>query len=262
MSENKNCLNCNQTVAQHFCPNCGQKTNTHRITFQHFIIHDILHGVWHFERGILFTIKEAILRPGNAALDYIAGKRVRYYNVFYLTLLLIGLCTLLENYYDTLSHYYFNTRLKPLTDEVGASFNSFVTQYSKLIIFSFIPLFTINSFLLFRKKRLNFSEHFIIAGMVFLGVMIINTIGEILYFTEFFYYLDFISTTINYAIPIVILLYIIVNYYRTFSSDYKKINAFFRTLLFIVFLILEIAFLVILLLGFLSDWKFSMKLVY
>lgn len=79
-------MNCSEPVSKKFCPNCGQKTDTHRITFKHFILHDILHGVWHFERGILFTLKEAIIRPGNAALDYISGKRVRYYNVFYLIL--------------------------------------------------------------------------------------------------------------------------------------------------------------------------------
>ena len=89
--EHTYCLNCNFDVDNKFCPSCGQKTDTHRIVMKHFVMHDLLHGVWHLEKGILFTLKETIIRPGQAALDYINGKRVRYYNVFYLALLVIGL---------------------------------------------------------------------------------------------------------------------------------------------------------------------------
>ncbi|ESU25140.1 hypothetical protein FEDK69T_01070 [Flavobacterium enshiense DK69] len=48
-----NCLNCDTSLSGKFCSNCGQKTDTHRITFKHFIMHDVLHGVWHFESDIL-----------------------------------------------------------------------------------------------------------------------------------------------------------------------------------------------------------------
>ena len=68
------CLNCNFTIDNKFCPSCGQKTDTHRIVIKHFVMHDLLHGVWHLEKGILFTLKETITRPGQAALDYIKGK--------------------------------------------------------------------------------------------------------------------------------------------------------------------------------------------
>ena len=86
----KNCLNCEKEVTDKYCSGCGQKTDTHRISFKNFILHDILHGTFHIEKGILFTAKEALLRPGKAALDYIEGKRIKYYNVFYLVLITIG----------------------------------------------------------------------------------------------------------------------------------------------------------------------------
>src|SRR5690606_21269807 len=77
-----NCLNCGKQLTDKFCSGCGQKSDTHRISFKHFIAHDVLHGTFHIEKGILFTAKEALVRPGKAALDYIAGKRIKYYNVF------------------------------------------------------------------------------------------------------------------------------------------------------------------------------------
>src|SRR5690606_2344353 len=76
--------------------------DTHRITFKNFIFHDVLHGTFHIERGILFTTKQALIRPGKAALDYISGKRRRYYNVFYLILITIGLIIFLRHFNDVL----------------------------------------------------------------------------------------------------------------------------------------------------------------
>lgn len=69
----KYCLNCGKEVSDKYCSGCGQKTDTHRISFKNFIFHDVLHGTFHLERGIFFTAKESLLRPGKAALDYIAG---------------------------------------------------------------------------------------------------------------------------------------------------------------------------------------------
>ncbi|MBS1571605.1 MAG: DUF3667 domain-containing protein, partial [Bacteroidetes bacterium] len=87
----KKCLNCGSKVDNNYCSVCSQKTDTHRLTPKHFFYHDILHGIWHLDKGILFTLKEAVIRPGQASLDYINGKRIRYYNVFYLCLLLLGI---------------------------------------------------------------------------------------------------------------------------------------------------------------------------
>ena len=73
--EHAYCLNCGAKAQGNYCSNCGQKTDTHRIGIAHFLTHDVLHGVWHLEKGILFTLKAAVLRPGRAALDYISGRR-------------------------------------------------------------------------------------------------------------------------------------------------------------------------------------------
>ncbi len=98
----RNCLNCENELVGNYCYGCGQKADTHRITFRHFIFHDLLHGTFHFEKGMLFTGKQALLRPGRAALDYISGKRIRFYNVFYLILITIGLIIFLHHFYDVL----------------------------------------------------------------------------------------------------------------------------------------------------------------
>ena len=255
MSQDPNCLNCNENIIGKFCYNCGQKSDTHRITLKHFLFHDILHGVWHFEKGILFTIKEALTRPGQAALDYIAGKRIKYYNVFYLILILIGLNLFLSNHYDQMAHTYFGTVLEPTTNAKGKAIDDFIHNNSKLIIFSFVPLFAINSFILFGRKKLNFSEHFIIAGMVYLGVLLFTTTIEILAFLEFIKYINVITDYINLILVTGMIIYVIYSYYNAFKLEYSKISYTLRMTLFVSFLLLEILFLVILLLGFITKWK-------
>ena len=255
MSKNSNCLNCNAKLYDKFCSKCGQKSDTHRITLKHFLFHDILHGVWHVDKGILFTVKEAITRPGQAALDYISGKRIKYYNVFYLILILIGLNLFLSNHYDQMAHTYFGTVLEPTTNAKGKAIDDFIHNNSKLIIFSFVTLFAINSFILFGRKKLNFSEHFIIAGMVYLGVLLFTTTIEILAFLEFIKYINVITDYINLILVTGMVIYVIYSYYNAFKLEYSKISYTLRMTLFVSFLLLEILFLVILLLGFITKWK-------
>ncbi len=257
MSHTNTCLNCERTTSGNFCFNCGQKTDTHRITFKHFIFHYILHGVWHFEKGILFTINESLFRSGEAALDYISGKRIRYYNVFYLTLLISGLNIFLSHFYDTLAYKYLGVVEEIEENSRHKSLFTFLLDNAKIIILSFIPLFAINSFFIFNKKRLNFSEHFIIAGMIFLGVLTIVSIESIISFLDLVNYLDVISASISNSMLVIIVLFLIRNYYYTFNDCYSLLAISWRIALFFIVLIVEVFLFAIVLMGFLSNWNYG-----
>ena len=70
-----NCKNCNTETNSNFCSNCGQPTSLKRID-GHYIVHEIEH-VLHFERGILFTMRELITNPGQNIRDYLSENRSR-----------------------------------------------------------------------------------------------------------------------------------------------------------------------------------------
>jgi hypothetical protein len=160
------CLNCSTDAPGKFCANCGQKTGMHRITFVHFIAHDLVHGMFHLDRGIAFTMKEALIRPGKAALDYISGKRVRYYNVFYLSLILIGLAIVL--YSIGVAGVEFKGNDQGSQDVIDV-----MTGNAKLVVLCYVPLLAINARVLFWKLRLNLAEHFIVAGFTFVGMLLL-----------------------------------------------------------------------------------------
>lgn len=257
--ENRFCLNCDYETIGKYCHHCGQKTDTHRITAKHFFMHDVLHGVWHIEKGIFFTIKQALIRPGTAALEYISGKRIKYYNVFYLILLMIGFTILAKSTYDQMAVKYLGTTILPREEHSGKTLDQFISDYDKLLIFALVPLFALNSFIIFRRKKLNLSEHSIIAGMMFLGVITITFIGETLYLTNFIKNLDFILIFLGYAVPIIVFIYIVANYYRTFKQEYSIGSMFFRIILFLCLMFLEILIMTILVLGYVSNWTFNIS---
>lgn len=222
----------------------------------HFITHDFLHGLFHLEKGMLFTAKESLTRPGKAAIDYIEGKRIRYYNVFYFILILIGINLFLGNYYDQLAEIYLGESSEKMNNALGQKIDDFFTNYAKILIFSFVPLFGINSFFLFRKRNFNFSEHIIIAGITFLGILLITTFGRLISFLDITQNFDIISNIINGITGLAIFIFPIFSYYQTFKDYYKKMPFTFRILLFTLLILIELTGFLLVTVGFFSQWEF------
>lgn len=228
------CLNCGAQTAGKYCSNCGQKTHTHRITLKHFLAHDVIHGFWHLDRGILFTIKEAIVRPGQAGLDYIAGKRIRYYNVFYLSLLLIALHLVLWHLADTILG-------KAQTQENNSEIGQFMSQYVKVMTLTLVPLFAVNGWVIFKKLKLNLPEHFILGGITLVGILLIFLLFIPIYLLE-----HTVSSSLSYLkIPILLaMVWFPAWTYRTASrGKYSFLGFIWRAILLLFLLLLEMTFL-------------------
>ena len=237
------CLNCEETAERNYCSNCGQKTDTHRITLKHFLFHDIVHGVWHMEKGILFTLKQALFRPGKAAMAYIEGKRIRYYNIFYLILLLIGLGIFIESIYTaSLAKYVaYNTEdIIQHDSEIKKKSLEFFAKYAKLFLISAIPAYAFNSFILFNKRKLLYSEHLILFGMFFLGVIIITLIGNILFFAGFIKSISFLADWSNTIVPLLLFPYIVNGLYGAFGKDYTRVSFTIRAFIYFFLIIAEV----------------------
>lgn len=254
-----NCLNCEKPLTDQFCSGCGQKADTHRITFKHFIFHDILHGTFHIEKGILFTAKQALLRPGKAAIDYISGKRKRYYNVFYLILITTGLILFILHFFDELELLMGQKAAPkvPFTDEPSIKLDKIFSQ-SKIIIFLFVPFGALNSFLLFRRKKWNLAEHAILSGMILLGMLLLSAFGNLLFNLQLF--IPF-NAAFSFLLSKTILFFIIFHvgygYFNAFNTNYSRLGITYRIVLFYVLVALEMLLLLYIAIGFVTDWKFG-----
>ena len=70
------CVNCGAPLDGPFCRMCGQKAHIHR-NLRGFL-HDVVHGVFHFEGKAWRTLRMLVLHPGELTRRYAAGERKRF----------------------------------------------------------------------------------------------------------------------------------------------------------------------------------------
>lgn len=150
------CKNCHQIYKGHYCNNCGQPAETHKIN-GHFLWHDIQHGLFHFDQGVLYSFKQLFTRPGHSVREFIEGKRVKHFKP-------LSLVVLLATLYGVLYHY-FNIDLFPenvSSDMDYHKFNEWIATHFSWITIATIPVYTIGTFICFRKQGYNFVEFFVL----------------------------------------------------------------------------------------------------
>jgi hypothetical protein len=55
-----------------------------------------------------------------------------------------------------------------------------LSNNAKLILFGFVPLIAVNAFLIFKRLKINLAEHFIIAGINLLGILVLCLFANLL----------------------------------------------------------------------------------
>jgi hypothetical protein len=163
-----NCTNCDHEINLNYCPNCGQAAKLKRID-GHYIIHEIEH-VLHFEKGILYTIKELLTKPGENVRSFISENRSRLVKpiIFIIVTSLI---------YSVINHFYHIEKGYVNYDESSKSTTGLIFKwvqdhygYSNIIMGIFIAVWTK---LIFRKYGYNFFEILILLCFVMgIGMLI------------------------------------------------------------------------------------------
>ncbi len=77
------CLNCNHPldITDKYCPNCSQKNSNKRLTLRDFI-DEFLANFYAYDSKVKNTVISLFTKPGQAAKEFIAGKRLHYANPF------------------------------------------------------------------------------------------------------------------------------------------------------------------------------------
>lgn len=98
-----NCKNCETEIALKYCPNCGQPATLKRIDGK-YILHEIEH-VLHFDRGILYTIKELVINPGENIRNYLSHNRSRLVKPVIFIILTSLIYTLIVHFFHIEDEY-------------------------------------------------------------------------------------------------------------------------------------------------------------
>lgn len=224
MENPSNCLNCDRSISENFCPNCGQKANIHRYSLKHFVTHDLIHGIWHVDNGIFFTIKELFTRPGHSVREFINGKRVGYFSFVSLLLIILAM-----------THFFGEYALVSQADlmpeggkDAVSGLEEFAKKYPKTLLLLTIPLYSVFSFLWFRKAKLNLTEHFVLNSYKTVVESLMNLLFVLL---TIFYSNIYVLTIIFSLINILLLVYAFWFYKQFFSAyHYSKASLILRSL--------------------------------
>lgn len=220
------CLNCAAPVTHNYCPNCGQKSSTHRYSIKHFIEHDFVHGIWHVDKGILFTLKALFTRPGHSVREFIQGKRVPYFSFVTLILLILTASTLIAPY----THGSMSDLMPQGSKAAMSNAEKFISEHPKLILIITIPIYSLLSFLWFRKAKLNFSEHLVLNS----NRVIVELIMGLLFSVITIFYANSKTLLLFYfsAVTLFAFIYSIWFYYQFFSGfNYSKKALLLRSIL-------------------------------
>ena len=126
-----NCLNCGKLLkSKHrFCPKCGQSTKTRRFSIRE-VRKEMQKRVLHAEAGIVQLTRALALRPGLVALEYVEGKRKKYYSPLKYLTLSAAVSVFINEYFSLLDNMHANPN--PGTE--------IATRFFNLIILLSVPI--------------------------------------------------------------------------------------------------------------------------
>ena len=168
-----NCKNCNTELNSKFCPDCGQPKNLKRIDGK-YIIHEIEH-VLHFERGILFTIRELSTNPGQNIRKYLSENRSRLVKPIIFIIITSLIYTILNHLFHIEDGYVKYHEAKEETSSAVGNIVKWVQEhygYANIMMGIFIALWLK---LFFKKSNYNFFEILIMLCFVMgMGMLIFS----------------------------------------------------------------------------------------
>ncbi|MDP3452197.1 MAG: DUF3667 domain-containing protein [Bacteroidales bacterium] len=209
------CKNCETQFEGNYCPNCGQSVKDLDIPFK-ILIFDIMANMWAFDTRVLKTLKSVLFKPGEMALDYVAGKRARYMPPFrfyvfisFIFFLLLNLTTTRQfnekwsfqtgsdtvtiskgdsdnNLISITDSNSNNSTFKGFTKDINQNKEYYISRFFSILswsLFILMPLYAALFWVLFKKSQKHFLGHFIFAinqhaflFTIFILLLIINSI--------------------------------------------------------------------------------------
>ena len=171
-----NCKNCNTEISQNYCPNCGHPTKLKRIDGK-YILSEI-GSVLNFDKGILFTIRELLLRPGKSVKKFVSDDRNRLVKPVIFIIITSLIYSLINHFFHIEDSYVKFEETKQSTTGHIFKWVQDHYGYANIIMGIFIAFWTK---LFFRKYKYNFFEILILLCFVMGIGMLIYSIFALFY---------------------------------------------------------------------------------
>ncbi len=162
------CRNCSADAdgGHVFCGMCGQKLEFERLSL-HSIGHDLLHVFIHVDRSALTLARLLLVRPGTVALEYVRGRRKRYFGPFAFLFVVVAAASAAIAF----------TGFRVVTADWSNPVAEFLRGHWNILMFTEVPLLAGFSRLFDMRGAFNLAEHLVLAayatGMRVLSVLVL-----------------------------------------------------------------------------------------
>jgi hypothetical protein len=177
------CKNCAFEFEGKYCPDCGQKAKTKRITTKS-VLEEVRKSLVHYDQGFFFTMLQLLRRPGHTIREYLEGKRAMHVKpvkfllwttaLNFLVFHLVGLDTEMIN----------SMAERQVQNKFSVKFTQYIFDHPAIMLFLMIPNIALFSWLYFRRQAYNYAEHFVLnaylMGMVSLFGVISNPVLKLI----------------------------------------------------------------------------------
>ena len=226
------CKNCQtpHSDAYKYCPECSQKTALHRLSF-HDVAHEAVHYFTHADKGLFQLIRDLVTKRGLVALEYIEGKRKKYFpplSFFLLIAAIFVFVATMGESKETMSVIEAHPELNQIVDPIKkqqaigiyerkVKVAHFTTKYSNLLAMCSLPITALVFWLFYKRSKYNYIEH-LVAGMYMLGFCILVYAGIILPLSFAFHFKGDPATLLFFVVQ---LFYFAVFYYGFLQKTTK-----------------------------------------
>ncbi|AYA35861.1 DUF3667 domain-containing protein [Hymenobacter oligotrophus] len=172
------CLNCGTALADRYCAHCGQDAHhAHRFTLRSLLFHDLPHSIWHVDKGVGYTLRQMLTRPGATLHEYMAGRRAQHFRPITYLLLITAVSMLL------LSAVGINpvpaaqqAEMPRLIQLIMERYMQLYAKYPTLIYLIILPANAALAVWLLRPSKFNFAEMLLCQAFVSGTTTIISTV--------------------------------------------------------------------------------------
>ncbi len=243
-----NCKNCELSIQTHhnYCPHCGAKVIRNKLTIKALFSH-FSEQFLNYDNKFIQTFIQLFTKPEAVIGCYINGTRKKYVNVisyFALAITISGLqLYILNKYFPELID--ISSITAEGQEELAKKNLEFTQEYQSIIMMISVPIYAIISkIVFFNIKTHNYTEHLVMFMYIFSQMAIFGALFQVIG--------SIFGLSLGIATIIFMPLQILYSSYclkRLFNLSLKSIllkTLFFLLILSIVFVLVEILYLIIL----------------
>lgn len=144
-----------------------------RITLQ-FLWQEVL-STLSWDKGLFFTIRELLIRPGEAIGDYLAGERNRNSNPIRFLVFTTAIASFITIKLDLFQSLFVDNinLLNGEKQQLVQDVTLFVYHYYNIITFLSVPILAGLTYLFFRRREYNYAEHLTLSAFLSAEYMVL-----------------------------------------------------------------------------------------